>query len=96
MQHRTPSPSTQSGASVEFRAFMSVLSKQFSFYARVSFKHDNNKIPLPTDSPPQNNHRDAGFGNRSHALHAACYRKGRGNAAIPPGARSVRFRPTPS
>ena len=41
MQHRTPSPNTQSGASVKIRAVFNVLSKLFfGFYARVSYQGD--------------------------------------------------------
>ena len=41
MQRRTPSPNTQSGASVKFRAVILVLSKLFvGFYARVSYQGD--------------------------------------------------------
>ena len=41
MQHRTPSPNTQSGASVKIRAVFNVLSKLFfGFDARVSYQGD--------------------------------------------------------
>ena len=35
MQHRTPSPNTQSGVSVKSRTVMYVLSKQFFLFTRV-------------------------------------------------------------
>ena len=49
IQHRTPSPNTQSGASVKFRAVILVLSKHFFvFYARVSLKQRAIKTRTPT------------------------------------------------
>ena len=48
-QHRTPSPSTQSGASVEFSVVILVLSKHFFvFSARVSLKQRAIKTRTPT------------------------------------------------
>ena len=49
MQRRTPSPNTQSGASVKIRAVFNVLSKLFcGFYARVSYKQRRSKTRTPT------------------------------------------------
>jgi hypothetical protein len=49
MQHRTSSPCTQSGASVEFRVVILVLSKHFFvFSARVSLKQRAIKTRTPT------------------------------------------------
>ena len=49
MQRRTPSPNTQSGASVKIRAVINVLSKLFcGFYARVSYKQRRSKTRTPT------------------------------------------------
>ena len=49
MQHRPPSPNTQSRASVKFRAVILVLSKHcFVFYARVSLKQRAIKTRTPT------------------------------------------------
>ena len=47
MQHRTPSPNTPSGAGVKIRALCNVLSKHFSFYARVSYQGDAPKKEKP-------------------------------------------------
>ena len=67
MQHRTPSPNTQSGASVKFRGVMLVLLEHFLpfSYARVSRQHDpKNAHRLATAE----NHRGTGFGGRGNAL----------------------------
>ena len=49
MQHRTPSPNTQSGASVQIRAVIHVFFKtMLPFYARVSYKQRRSKTRTPT------------------------------------------------
>ena len=49
MQHRTPSPNTQSGASVQIRAVIYVFFKtMLPFYARVSYKQRRSKTRTPT------------------------------------------------
>ena len=49
MQHRTPSPNTQSRASVKFRALILVLSKQFLSFTRVfHLKQRRPKTHTPT------------------------------------------------
>ena len=48
MQHRTPSPNTQSGTSVKIRAVFNVLSIFFGFYAPVSYHGDAPKKKKPS------------------------------------------------
>ena len=101
MQHRTPSPNTQSRASVKFRAVILVLSKQFLSFTRVfHLKQLRPKTHTPTRHRRTTAVRDAGFGNPGRALHVL--ERGHtganagaftGNAAVPPGAHSARFKP---
>ena len=68
MQHRTSSPCTQSGASVEFRVVILVLSKPFFCLFRARFIKAVGYKNTHTDSPPYNNHAEIGVGNLFRAL----------------------------
>ena len=68
MQHRTPSPNTQSGASVKIKAVFNVLSKLF-LLLRACFIPGRRPKKEEAESPPYNNHGDIGFGSCGRALH---------------------------
>ena len=67
IQHRTPSPNTQSGASVKFRAVI-LFFETFFCLLRARFIKAAGHKNTHTDSPPYNNHAEVGFGNCFRAL----------------------------
>ena len=98
MQHRTSPPCTQSGASVEFRVVILVLSKHFFCLFRARFIKAAGYKNTHTDSPPYNNHAAIGFGNLFRALgvlksrdQGATAGAFAGNMRIPPRPPSANF-----